>query len=148
MVKAICGAELNRNEMTEAQLLILEKHGPSLSERYGGEWEFNEIVGYIKLHILGNQIRGEYFTTTSNRKVRTRKKQYVQATHKLAPEVNLNRDSNNSEIYEKILEYVERCRLELPLRYIDDSHIKTIGPYIDWFQLIGSTRREDESKAR
>lgn len=146
IVKTICGAEISRNEMTETQLYFLEKHGSSLAERYGGAWEFNEIVGYIKLHVLGHQVRGEYFTTIPNRKVRTRKKQYIMATHKLAPEVSLNRDSDNSGIYELILEYVERCRLELPLRYIDDSHIKTVGPYLDWLKLIGSTQRDDGSK--
>ena len=26
-----------------------------------GPWYFNEIIGYLRLHFLGSQVRGEYF---------------------------------------------------------------------------------------
>jgi hypothetical protein len=35
-----------------------------LEMRYGGPWNFNEIIGFIRLHFLGSQIRGEYFAVT------------------------------------------------------------------------------------
>jgi hypothetical protein len=143
IVKTICGTEICKNEMSESQMYFYNKFRRPLGQRYGGVWEFNEIVGYIKLHFLGGQVRGEYFTTNTKRKVRTRKKLFVYSTHKLAPEINLSRNATNAEIYEKILKYVERCKNELPSsRFIDDKYIKCMGPYIDWSVLIRSTKSE------
>ena len=45
------------------------------TKSYGGPWIFNEIVGYIRLHFMGNQVRGEYFAVQRKRIVRTRRKQ-------------------------------------------------------------------------
>ena len=146
VVKSICQAEIEINEMTETQSYLYEKQSPVLSERYGGVWEYNEIVGYIKLHFLGEQVRGEYFTTKPYRKVRTRRKLFVYSTHKLAPEVNLEKDSDNSQIYEKLIEYVELCRCELPSRYIDDRYIKLIGPHLDWNLLKSNAIGSYQSK--
>ncbi|MCT7360942.1 hypothetical protein [Thalassolituus pacificus] len=53
---------------------------------YGGDWEFNEVVGHIKLFFMGSQIRGEYWGTEPQRKVRTRKKKFEFKAHKLVAE--------------------------------------------------------------
>ncbi len=45
-----------------------------LRNSYGGAWNYNEIIGYIRLYFLGSQIRGEYWETKTKRKVRSRKK--------------------------------------------------------------------------
>ena len=37
-----------------------------------GPWQFNEIVGYVRLHFLGNRVRGEYFVPIKRRHVLTR----------------------------------------------------------------------------
>ena len=39
------------------QLIIAKEY---YLKQFGGSWEFNEIIGFIKLHQLGSQIRGEY----------------------------------------------------------------------------------------
>src|SRR5262245_59345499 len=49
------------------------------SERYG-PWEFNETIGYVRLHFLGSQIRGEYYGVEKRRYVRTRKKTMLYQT--------------------------------------------------------------------
>src|SRR4029077_5456422 len=38
---------------------------------YGGPWQFNETIGFIRLHFLGSQIRGAYFAVKRKRIVRT-----------------------------------------------------------------------------
>ena len=55
---------------------------------YGGDWEFNEVVGYIKLYFMGTQVRGEYWSTLPKKKFRTRKKHFEYKTHKLHAERN------------------------------------------------------------
>ena len=147
IIKTVCGAQVSHDAMSESQLYIFNKQQPFLSELYGGVWEFNEIIGFIKLHFLGGQIRGEYFTTKPYRKVRTRKKLFTYSTHKLAPEINLSGNATNAEIYQLILEYIEQCKNELPpSRYIDEKKIKLIGPYVDWNELIESAESESNSR--
>ena len=48
----------------------------SLTKAYGGPWTYNEIIGFIRLHFLGSQIRGEYYEVDSKRITKTRKKQF------------------------------------------------------------------------
>lgn len=147
IVKTVCGSQVSNSEMSDSELYVFNKQQPYLAQHYGGAWEFNEIIGFIKLHFLGSQIRGEYFTTKPNRKVRTRKKQFVYSTHKLAPEINLTVKATNAEIYEQILSYIELCKKELPpSRYIDDEKIKCMGPFVNWKELVANTKNENQNR--
>jgi hypothetical protein len=103
-----------------------------LSQVYGGSWRYNEIIGYIRLHFLGSQIRGEYFGVRSKRIVRTRKKVLEYKTWKLAVEMDIPGDSTNEQILKLIREYIDDCRKELKGRHIDSELIEIIGPYVDW----------------
>lgn len=108
-------------------------------EKYG-PWQFNEIIGYVRLHFLGSQIRGEYFAVDKKRLVRTRTKTLIWRTHKLAPEIDIYPGTSNAEILARIEEYVEDCRKELPGRFIDDRWVRQVGPYVDWNSLMRSKR--------
>ena len=44
-----------------------------MHDQFGGAWKYNEIIGYIRLHFLGNQIRGEYWGVKAMCQVRTRR---------------------------------------------------------------------------
>jgi hypothetical protein len=105
------------------------------SNRYRDIWRYNEIIGYVRLYILGNQIRGEYYQhkTTRIRKTRTKHFQFI--TQKLASEKSLS-NNTNADIYNIILEYVQDCKFELKKRYIDINNFQQIGKYIDWNRLI------------
>jgi hypothetical protein len=59
-----------------------------LGRIYGGCWRFNETIGFIRLHFLGSQIRGDYFSVVRKRIVRTRTKTFEYRTWKLAPEID------------------------------------------------------------
>lgn len=67
-----------------------------LREIYGGPWEFNEIIGFIKLYFCGNQIRGEYWAVNAKRICKTRRKQFKFKTYKLSPEISLWEITNES----------------------------------------------------
>ena len=115
---------------------LYKDHSIQFGRMYGGEWKYNEIIGFIGLHIMGSQIRGEYWQVRAKRIVKTRKKQFEWKTHKLAPETSLHHCKTNSEILNEIFKYVEECKKELPKRYIDDSQLYNIGSYINWKKLI------------
>lgn len=106
-----------------------------LVARYGGPWNYNEIVGYIRLHFVGSQIRGEYFSVDRKRVVRTRTKTYIWRTHKLAPEINIPSDAKSEDIFEIIKQYFRDCQHEVPRRHIDAELLEVIGPYVDWRRL-------------
>jgi hypothetical protein len=113
---------------------------------YGGQWIYNEIIGFIGLYFDGSQILGAYFRTSAKRIMKTRKKTFEWVSHKLAPEVSLpyhpGRPFNptNEEILGAVLEYIDRCKKELPKRYIDDSQFMRVAPFIDWKALWAALR--------
>ena len=97
-----------------------------LEKTYGGPWDFNEIVGYIRLHFLGSQIRGELWT---------RQKLFLYQTHKVVPEKDIPFPASNEEIYRIICEYLEDAEKELNGRFVDTSTFERLGRYIDWNTL-------------
>lgn len=127
------GSSLSMEAMDRNSLIAWRNH---LQQSYGGCWEFNEIVGYIRLHFLGTQVRGEYFGSPKKRIVRTRKKFFEYKTLKLAPEVPIEPPQGNSEIVSAVREYIDDCRHELPRRYIDAAMFEALAPYINWVDLL------------
>ena len=107
-----------------------------LSKSYGGMWRYNEIVGYIRLHFLGSQVRGEYYDVNKKRVVKTRRKVIEYRTWKLAPEREIWDSSSSESIYAVILKYLDDCRDELPRRYIDTKLFEKIGPFVNWKALF------------
>lgn len=107
-----------------------------LCDLYGGAWDFNEVIGYIEIYIMGNQVRGKYWQDDKKRFVKSRRKQFKYVTHKLVHEVSFPHSSDNAQIYQAVLEYVSHCQRYLKLRYIDQSNLTNIGQYVDWKALI------------
>lgn len=109
-----------------------------LEKLYGGSWEYNEIVGFIELYFLGDQVRGEYWQVDAKRITKTRHKQFQYQTHKLAPEITIPFGSSDMQIFECICEYLEDCKKELKKFYIDCKEFYSIGLFIKWNELISS----------
>lgn len=107
-----------------------------LQRSYGGCWIFNEIIGYIRLHFLGSQVRGEYFAVRKKRIVRTRTKTLEYHTWKLAPEVEIPHPFTSQGVYGAVLEYLVECRKELPGRYVNTELFEVIGKHVDWLDLM------------
>jgi hypothetical protein len=109
-----------------------------LRDYYGGAWTINEIIGWIQLHFLDDQIRGEYWALKSKRVVRTRRKVFEYKTWKLAPEIDVEESATNPEIFQLIKQYLLDCEKELKGRYIDVRRLDILGPFVDWRSLIES----------
>ena len=107
-----------------------------LFESYGGAWQYNEIIGYLRLHFLGSQVRAEYWRVNRKRIVRSRKKVFTFWQWKLAPETELPIHGSSTEIYQAVLSHVEDCKKALPDRYIDIATLTFLGPHIDWRALL------------
>ena len=101
-------------------------------------WRYNEIIGWIRLYVMGNQIRGEYYFDASGRiRKGIRKKKYVYCGK--AFEHHLFGDMTSQEIFNEIISVLEKInKNEKPFkkRYIDLTTFKTIGEFVDWKMLI------------
>ena len=101
---------------------------------YGGDWEFNEIIGHIKLFFMGSQVRGEYWSTKPQRKVRTRKKEFEFKAHKLVAESEIWNKTNEG-ILSAVEEYLSRCEKKLKNRHIDLREFESLKDHIDWLSV-------------
>jgi len=102
---------------------------------YGGDWEFNEIIGYIKLYFMGTQVRGEYWSTLPKRKVKTRKKQFEYKTHKLQAETEVW-EITSEGVLAAVEEYLAGCKKHLKRRHIDFREFDAIKNHLDWKSLF------------
>lgn len=109
-------------------------------ETYGGAWDYNEIIGWIRLHFLGTQIRGDFWRVKVKRIRRTRKKLFEHHTARLAYEINIPHQADNAKIFALVNKYLLNCRKELKDLYIDTSRLDVIGPYVDWRSLMNKDK--------
>ena len=103
-----------------------------------GDWMFNEIVGYIRLHFVGTQVRGEYYAPSRKRISRSKTRDFQFQTWKLAPEVEIDQPITTASIANAIDLYIAACRKEIKHRHIDASIFHSLSPHVDWLQLYGS----------
>jgi hypothetical protein len=127
---------------TEAQAIIdqgptpypedIQRQIHEHSQSRQGPWIFNEIIGYLRIHRLGTQIRAEYFSSVNKRCVRPRKKIITYKTHKIGYEIDINQPYETPQILQAVYECIALCKSELPRRFVDDSLFMTIAPHVDW----------------
>lgn len=109
-------------------------------------YEYNEIIGWIKLFIMGSQVRGEYYFETNLDDKEKIKKRFDKGIRKKrfefygkAFELSINKELKSSEISELILERIKELKTtEQPFkgRYIDIRKLENITEFIDWKSLI------------
>ena len=105
-----------------------------IHRKISGAWRYNEIIGYVRLHLIFSRIHGEYWEkrTPYPRKI----KKFQHWLCDLVPPTELPKTGSNNEIYRAILEHVDDCRKELKKHYLDAEQLNTIGPYVDWCALF------------
>jgi len=109
--------------------------------QYGGPWQFNEIIGYIRLYSEGYQIRGQLWYVDVKRVVRNPRHKILickNAGLGFGIPVDTPTQSTNVEIFDLIMKYLDSVRLlpRFKKRFVDSSLFETIGPYVDWKSLI------------
>ena len=105
-------------------------------DNFGGQWEYNEIIGYLKFYISGGtQIRVEYKETDAKHKVKTRKKTFILNSDSFCVR-QISKDMNNPSLIEMIRECIEHCKGRLTNRYIDTTFIDNTIDHTDWKSVI------------
>ncbi len=112
---------------------------------YGGNWLFNEIIGFIRLFFLSEQIRGEYFHVEAKKVVRTRRKVFGPLGIEITAPRGIPQKSSNREIFGHIRDFLSYAQKENELKkhHIDTSVLENVGPHIDWNALL-----EEEFKTK
>lgn len=109
-----------------------------LRKQYGGDWQYNEIIGFLKFYQYGvNQIRCEYWETDSSHKVKTRKKQFIQISDSYCVELFTKNDANDN-LAKAMKSAVEHCeiRLKKKNRHIDKEIFSNTVDYVSWRDLF------------
>ena len=109
-----------------------------LRDHYGGDWKYNEIIGYLRFFRYGeNKIRCEYWETNAVKKVRTRRKQFVQKSNNYCNEP-FSKSATNAELAETMKKAVEHCegRIKNKKRFLDRELFDRTVDHINWSDLI------------
>ncbi|MES2961874.1 MAG: hypothetical protein V4694_05765 [Pseudomonadota bacterium] len=118
----------------------------SLWKRFGGDWKYNEIIGYIRLYIndeIDTRILGEQWWSNSKvKKRKTRKKIFEYFYHKSGFEIHRNDyyNKSNEVIFKLLSNTISRLKEDSDYRkyYIEDSLFLSVGKFIDWNGLLNS----------
>jgi len=107
-----------------------------LHDQYGGDWEYNEIIGFIKLFQYGgNQLRCEYHETIAKRKIRTRTKVFAKVSDKYCERKFSNNCSNN-DLIKIVKDCIDHCTVRLKKRYVDVEIFSNMVEHISWDVLL------------
>ncbi len=109
-----------------------------LRDKFGGDWQYNEIIGFLKFYQYGaNQIRCEYWETAAVRKVKTRKKQFIKISDSYC-RVLFWRNDTNAKLASVMKIAVEHCevRLTKKKRYLDKELFNNTADNIAWKNIL------------
>lgn len=104
-----------------------------LINHFGGAWEYNEIIGFLKFYLSGNtQIRCVYTETNASRKVKTRTKTFVETSHSYCTK-EIDRKRSNQDIIKVLDDCISHCSDRLPKgRFINRSIFDSTYKHTDW----------------
>ncbi len=101
-------------------------------------WRYNEIIGWIRLYANGTRIIGELWFVKERISKNLVKKRFRYVEMKFI-ELCLDGNESSVKIFEKVTNELRQLNRKRSLRkrYIDIEAFQTIGPFIDWRQLLG-----------
>lgn len=98
-------------------------------QRYG-EWHFNEVIAYIRLHFSEAKLMATYHSAKKDHNPISRSKVFTVRSRGINLKFPVG--GTSAEIWATIKEYVETCKKQEKKWFIDDSTLMRIGPHIDW----------------
>jgi antibiotic biosynthesis monooxygenase (ABM) superfamily enzyme len=104
-----------------------------LRNQYGGNWQYNEIIGFLKFYQYGaNQIRCEYWETDSSRK-----KQFIQKSDSYCREP-FSKSDTNVNLAKTMKNAVDHCEVILKKknRHIDKELFNNTVDHVAWRDVL------------
>lgn len=105
---------------------------------FGMPWRYNQVIGWIRLYVLGNQIRGELWRHQAKRYQRIIARRRYECEGK-AFELYVYPEDSNKAIAERLREELLSFQNELGNgRFVLDLQcFDSLAPSIDWHLLMG-----------
>jgi len=109
----------------------------STKEKYETPWDYNEVVGFIKIYKLGIQIRGETWFISAKRIQRGMKTKIFIYTGDTF-EITCYENDSSQDIFKDIISALFEANKKRPFKnkHIDLSSFMNCGPFIDWHEII------------
>jgi hypothetical protein len=142
-----------RDENVQKQLDWIEQHGGVEREKYPDiykrqeerlteqydSWPYNEVIGWLRLYVLGDQIRGETWFIDAKQIRRNLAKKRFRHYGKAFELSFFPGEDSSADIYNQICVTIEELHKEKSFkgRYVDLEEFHNIGPFINWRGLIG-----------
>ena len=99
-------------------------------------WQYNEIIGYLNLYIMGSQFRADVFMVDKkryNKGITKKKYKYFGKTL----ERHIPRNTSSENIFNFIIEELMNLnRREYKNFFFDLKTFKVIGNFINWRELV------------
>lgn len=105
-------------------------------EIYGGPWQYNQVIGWIRLSVLGSQLRG-YLWNMTGKRFRRKSRNQIKRIGKVF-EIDVTPDESSEQIRVKIEQELERLQKEWckKKRFLDLECFRSLTPCIDWRKLM------------
>lgn len=97
-----------------------------------GEWEYQEIIGYLEFRFDFSDILISYSAVKKSRIFKSKTKEIKFITNSLTKPRKVNPNMNSNEILETIKLAISDCKNELNRRYIDQREFIRTCKYVDW----------------
>lgn len=126
-----------KRKIPHNNFLYEESLNQNLRKDFGGDWKYNEIIGYLRFYKYANDIRCFYYQDDRKRIIKTRKKQFIPIDDTLY-KIIIIYSYDNQQIAEKITEMVDWCSTlpDIKKRYIDREIFDNTVNCIDWRVLL------------
>ncbi len=105
-------------------------------ETYGGPWHYNQVIGWVRLYILGTQIRGELYWMAGKRFSRKTRNQ-IRLLGK-AFEAHVFPNYSSEQILTRVEQELRRLQKEYHRkgRTMDLECFQVLAASIDWRKLV------------
>ncbi|QOJ19404.1 MAG: hypothetical protein HRU77_01055 [Gammaproteobacteria bacterium] len=100
-------------------------------------WNYNEVIGWLKLYRLGSQIRGELWFINSRRIRRGARKKFSNLGKIF--EISFIESQSESEIREEVSSAIQRAAEKPPIkgRYLDRQCFDLVYTQLCWKNILG-----------
>lgn len=108
-------------------------------EKCGGPWEFNQVIGWLRLFVTPSHIGGHLWFVDAKRINRDMRKKRFYLTSSSNVLATYSRTSDDSTA---IFDHTLSCIISfanqgsLKKRFLDVEQFKNIGPFINWRTLL------------
>ncbi len=123
--------------LRESQPGTCERIRGTTSHAFGGPWQFNQIIGWLRLFAEGMKVGGHLWMAKGFRYSRRMpKKTLYLTTPSNVLATRFLGESTSKEIFEHTLDHIDAFAKQLRTRFLDLSVFRRVGPHIDWGGLL------------